>query len=175
MNNDEHLPFDNDENFEQKSFVSSYGTSNIFGFPSNAGGLDRKSNFAFTKRGVALAYMKIPVLKSAVDVISENLASIPMVMKDKTGKIVLRSDGFGHSDSKFLSAIEKSYSYYGIPLMQLWATAILLYGENYTEKVPDTMSEIRGLKWLNPLAMSVYTESVYNTQDVVIGGRVCIN
>lgn len=161
----EELDIGSEESF--KSYVGSYDASSLFGFPANIGGFNRKGNFAFTKRGVAIAYMLVPVLKSAVDVIAENLASVPMVMKDKAGKIVSRSDGFGNSDSKFLQAVERSYNHYGQPLLQLYGTALLLYGESFIEKTNSTTGMLYGLKWLNPLAMSIYRNYEQSNEDVV--------
>jgi phage portal protein BeeE len=139
----------------QKSLISPFFNYNLLGLPNSYSGIDRKSNFVWNKRGVALAYMIVPVLKSAVDLIAESLASVPMVLKDEDGNIVSRSDTSGSSTNNFLHAIEKSYSWYGVPLMQLWGTSMLLYGENYIEKIFTTFNQISNMRWLNPLAMTI--------------------
>ena len=137
---------------EQKAFTAGLGNPAIFGFSGNSGGIDRKEQLAWTQRGVALGYLLVPALHSAVDVISENLSTVPMVLKDSTGYAVKRSDS--SSDSPFLSAIDNSYQWYREPLMKLWAIAYLLYGEVYVEKVFDLTGKGYSLKWLNTLAIS---------------------
>lgn len=164
------LPFDGDNSVGQKFFNVSNNLS-LLGLPNSYSGVDKKNNFAWNKRGVSLAYMTIPTLKSAVDVIATNLSSVPMVLKDSKGNIVHRSDNSGASNNDFLNAIERSYKYYGLPIMELWATSILLYGENYIEKVPNTADQYIGLKWLNPLGMSIETQLVEDYSGLIIGSK----
>ena len=147
----------------QKIYSGGYANYNILGIPNSASGMNRRDQLAWTKRGVALAYMMIPTLKSAIDAIAENLASVPMGLKDKNGNFVARTDNSGSANNDFLKALEKSYSYYGIPLMQLWVISHLLYGETYVEKVKTFKGHYDGLKWLNPLATSVYTRATTNS------------
>ena len=111
-----YLPFDSTSNESQKIYTSGLGNSSLFGLPTGINGINKKNQLAWNKNGVALAYMLVPTLKSAVDVISQNLASVPMILKDKKGNIVSRSDTSGSSQSTFLHAIESSFSYYGVPL-----------------------------------------------------------
>ncbi len=155
LNKSDVLPFEDESN---KSLIPF--SPNILGLPNSYSGMDRKNNFTWNKSGVAIAYMIVPVLKSAIDVISQNLANVPMVLKKSDGTISKRSDTSGASESPFLYAIEKSYKYYGMPLMQLWGTSYLMYGETFIEKVPTVAGSIIGLKWLNPLFTSVFSELV---------------
>ena len=144
--------------YGQKALISPSFNSSVLGLPNTYSGLDRKSNFVWNKRGVALAYMIVPILKTCVDLIAKNLAGVPMVMKDSYGNVVARSDTSGSETSGFLSALERSYKYYNVPLIQNWATSMLLYGESYTQKIFSTLGDVRNLKWLNPLAVTINME-----------------
>lgn len=169
-NEKDFLPFPEDLEMDgsQKYYTGGMVSPAIFGLPDSYNGINKRNQLAWNKKGVSLAYMLIPTLKSAIDVIATNLASVPMVLKDAKGNIVFRSDTSGASDNKFLGAIEQSYKYYGLPLMQLWATSLLLYGENVTEKVPSVYGgQYLGLKWLNPLAIQIDLAVTENKTNVL--------
>lgn len=141
---------------DQKFYTGSTYNLSIFGLPDSYSGVTKRNQLAYTKKGVALAYMLIPALKACVDIISTNLATVPMVLKDSKGNIVHRTDTSGSAQNDFLAAIERSYKYYGVPLMELWAKSILLYGECVIEKVPTLYDKkYVGLKWLNSVAISI--------------------
>lgn len=130
----------------------SYDAFNLFGGGTNDGQL------AATTWGATLAYYKIPAVKSSIDVIAENAASVPIVELDADGNEVARSDE-NPQDSAIITAIHESYNYHGIPLIQEWVSASLLYGMNFVQLVQNDYRFVRGLRWLNPNAMSINSTS----------------
>lgn len=139
-----------------KSFSNLSGL-NLLGTPGYYSGFDRKNNLSWSKQGVAVGYMVVPILKTCIDLISENLGSVPQVLKDNRGNTIKRSDTSGSQEEGFLSVIERSYKYYKEPLITMWGRSLLLYGETYIQKIYSTYGDARNLKWLNPLAVTIDT------------------
>lgn len=149
MNNKSLIERVRDSSPTEKMFTSGYAPDGFSGF-----GVTPRNQLSWDRYGAALAYRLIPVLKSGVDKIAENLASVPLTIQDSDGVILARSDENPES-SEFLSYLYEAYSEYGMPLTQLTAISLLLYGEAYIEKLINPHKFLRGYKWLNPLAMDV--------------------
>jgi len=119
-------------------------------------GINRKNNFVVGAMGSALAYQAVPDLRAAVDVIAENLATVPLVVRDEDGNEVARSD-HNPDDSAALKMLMEAHAG-EVPLMQAWGYSQLLYGFTVVEKVMsegDGRKRITGLEWLNPLMLSL--------------------
>lgn len=92
--------------------------------------------------GANLAYMHVPEVMSAVDIISESAAIVPMVIKDQNGNEIARSDK-NPDKSRLITAIQNSTRVWGVPLVELMCKSDLLWGMTFVEPTIDSF------KWLN--------------------------
>lgn len=132
-----------------KNYSSSYALGDLWG---RSGTID--SQLATTTFGATLAYYKVPAIKSSVDVIAENAASIVLVETDAQGNEIARSDE-NPDDSAMITTILDAYNCHGVPLIQEWVSSRLLYGMTFIQLVKNPFHFIKSLRWLNPNAMQI--------------------
>lgn len=128
-------------------------TYDLFSLRGSQGTLD--SQLLATTWGATLAYYRVPAVKACVDFIAENAAIVPIVERDSAGDEVARSDK-NPNDSAIIRAILEAYQYHGVPFIQEWVAARLLYGMNFIQLVENSATYVRGFRWLNPNAVTIY-------------------
>lgn len=105
--------------------------------------------------GATLAYQTVPEVKSALDVIAENMPIVPLIEKDAKGNVVARSDENPEA-SPLIMAVLDSQDFYGIPLLSLVAYALKMPGMSFIEITRNQFQLAGGLKWLNPQRMEIW-------------------
>lgn len=98
--------------------------------------------------GASLAYMYVPEVMSAIDIISESASVVPMVIRDAKGNEIARSDK-NPDDSRLIRAIQNSSRIYGVPLIELMCKSDLLWGMTFVEPLRDSFN------WLNTSFMQI--------------------
>ena len=133
---------------------------------SSFSGIGLNSDLQLTQSewGAVQAYNRVVAVKSAVDAIAENATLLPLVIRDKDGNDVARSDGTANQ-SRMLEAIRESSAVHGIPLMQLWVYSLVLHGEAFIEIGRNEFGYAKSLKWLNPTAVW-FDESVDSINQI---------
>lgn len=108
------------------------------------------NNLTFDRYGASMSYLYVPAVYTSVNIISEALATLPYTVT-RNGKVV--ADREHPEGSRLLHAIENSYQYWHIDLLDLCAKALLIWGKFYIQKVPNLFGYSAGLRWLNPNAV----------------------
>jgi len=111
-------------------------------------GVNAQRDLSYTTLGASLAYQFVPPVKSCIDVIAENGASAPLVVTDGDGNEVARSDE-NPQDSDMLMALEKSWEYHKMSVIDLWIRSHLLWGMTFLEKAENRSGYVKNLHWLN--------------------------
>jgi phage portal protein BeeE/2'-5' RNA ligase len=154
-------------------FVGTENTSKSWEFTTllsgnaGAGLVGRSGELTFDKYGAAIAYMSVPAVNRAVNLIADSVDALPYKIvrnetSDKTKDETIAESSDPHPRHPLLKALRDGHNESKQSLIWLSMFSLLTYGENFLEPKPIALLHgdipvmpYVGLGWLNALAMTV--------------------